>query len=174
MYKRVWSPIICERSDTESKITIYDFGVYYGELVGDDWKCWEILSRVLTESGEIVEELRAMPQDWVPFDSCYRQTYTGHISGDNIFIRGWSIQTTKYIDCLPDPPQVRPQPQQVRAQPSQVRQPQVRAQPPQVRQPQVRPQPQQKSLRKNTQVVSNTKAAPAAQWTPLFQVAQPI
>lgn len=192
MYKRVWSPINCERSDTESKITIYDFGVYYGELVGDDWTCWEILSRVLAESGEITEELRAMPQDWVPFDSYYKQTYTGHISGDNTLIRGWSIRTMKHTNHLPDPPQqvrqepqVRQAPQVRQEQPRQVRQQQPRqaqqvrqAQPrqvPQVRQPpQVRQAPQQKILRRNMHLTSNTKVAPSAEWTPLIQVAQPI
>ena len=106
MYKRIWRPTICESSKTESKITIYDFGAYYGELVDDDWICWEILSRARAENGEIVEELRLMNQDWVPFDSYHSQRYTGYVSGDNTFIRGWSIQTTKMTDTnhpLPDP-----------------------------------------------------------------------
>jgi hypothetical protein len=107
MYKRVWTPTVCERTGTESKITICDFGVYYGELVDDSWRCWEVVSRNRLDSGEIVEELRLMPQDWVPFDSYCAQTYGGHLSENSMFIRGWSVQTTesKELDRpLPGPP----------------------------------------------------------------------
>jgi hypothetical protein len=186
MYKRIWRPTVCESSRTESKITIYDFGAYYGELVDDDWTCWEILSRVRAENGEIEEELRLMNQDWVPFDSYHSQRYTGYVSGDNTFIRGWSIRTTKMTDInhpLPDPVHPRQlaqqrQQQQPQRQPRQQRQqPQRQQQQQQQRQQQQQPQRQQqpaKVLRGNTQVMRNTIGVLSPQWTPLVQVAQPV
>jgi len=102
MYKRIWTKAECDRSDTESKITFYDFGRYYAELIDNEWKCWEILSRTQTESGDIVEELHLAAQDWIPFDSYYSQTYLGKASDNQIFIRGWSIQTEEMKDLFPD------------------------------------------------------------------------
>ena len=120
MFQRVWTPLICPYSDNESKITIYDFGVYCAELVnGGDWTCWEIVSRRATNDGSVVETLREMPQDFVPFETYSAQTYTGTVSDGLMRIRGWSILTTemeKGLDRPQEAPRAKQAPQQHRRQ----------------------------------------------------------
>ena len=151
MFRRAWTPAVIEGSNNESKIHVYDFGVYCGELIEDNWTCWEILSRTKNEAGEIVEELRKMPQDWVPFEDFTCETYMGTSTADMIHIRGWSIRTTEIppLEKLSNhPPKVekvikqhRPRvQQQQRPQGQQQQRPQGQQQ---QRPPQQRPQGQQ-------------------------------
>jgi len=95
MFRRVWTPTEWVGDTTESKIIFYDFGVYYGEQVDNEWTCWEIHSREMNERGEIIEELWEMPQDWVPFDTFNRETYSGAIrlQGAELQIQGWIVRT---------------------------------------------------------------------------------
>lgn len=203
MFRRIWTPAIIEGSNNESKIEIYDFGVYCGELIGDNWTCWEILSRTKNEAGEIVEELRKMPQDWTPFEEFTRETYLGTSTTDTIRIRGWSIRTVeipseKVLDHHPKterdllhPVQVqqvqrnaqsqrKPQAQQVQ-QPQLQRQPQVqRVQRPQVQQ-RLQAQRQAGARRTAAKPVNNMprmkplhRVAQVDQWTPLVNLVAPI
>lgn len=75
MYRRTWTPIQNQSEFTsKSSITIYDSGAYWGELYSDgEWKCWEIISRQQENDG-IIEYLREMPQDFVPFEIINTET----------------------------------------------------------------------------------------------------
>ena len=170
MFRRIWTPAIIEGSNNESKIEIYDFGVYCGELIGDNWTCWEILSRTKNEAGEIVEELRKMPQDWTPFEEFTRETYLGTSTTDTIRIRGWSIRTVeipseKVLDHHPKTERdLRPQAQQAQ----QVQRPQAQRNAQSQRKPQAqRPQAQQ-AQRPQAQQVQRVQQpqAPQAQQRP--------
>ena len=191
MFRRIWTPAIIEGSNNESKIEIYDFGVYCGELIGDNWTCWEILSRTKNEAGEIAEELRKMPQDWTPFEEFTRETYLGTSTTDTIRIRGWSIRTVeipseKVLDHHPKTerdlrhPVQRPQAQQVLRNVQSQRKPQAQ----QVqRQPQVQQvqRPQAGARRTAAKPVNNMprmkpphRVAQVDQWTPLVNLVAPI
>jgi hypothetical protein len=196
MFRRIWTPAIIEGSNNESKIEIYDFGVYCGELIGDNWTCWEILSRTKNEAGEIVEELRKMPQDWTPFEEFTRETYLGTSTTDTIRIRGWSIRTVeipseKVLDHHPKTERdLRPQAQQKQVQRNaqsqrkpQAQQPQRQPQQKQVQRVQQRPQaqPQAGARRTAAKPVNNMprmkpphRVAQVDQWTPLVNLVAPI
>lgn len=178
MFRRTWTPAVIEGSNNESKIEIYDFGVYCGELIGDNWTCWEILSRTKNEAGDIVEELRKMPQDWVPFEEFTRETYLGTSTTDRIRIRGWSILTVEIpSEKLPSHP---PKVERV------VKQPPRRQQAPRQRQAprrqQAPRQPQQagprttaaKAVYNITQMKPPHRVAQVDQWTPLVNLVAPV
>ena len=94
-------------------------------MIGDEWSCWEVQSRTRNDLGEIVEELKSMPQDWVPFDSFNQEIYSGRIlQGGGFEIRGWSVrmellsvQSPPQLNCKSSHP-VKP-PQVSRQNPSQ-------------------------------------------------------
>ena len=199
MFRRIWTPAIIEGSNNESKIEIYDFGVYCGELIGDNWTCWEILSRTKNEAGEIVEELRKMPQDWTPFEEFTRETYLGTSTTDTIRIRGWSIRTVEIPsekvldhhpkterDLRPQAPQAQQKQVQRNAQSQrkpQAQQPQRQPQQKQVQRVQQRPQaqPQAGARRTAAKPVNNMprmklphRVAQVDQWTPLVNLVAPI
>ena len=192
MFRRIWTPAIIEGSNNESKIEIYDFGVYCGELIGDNWTCWEILSRTKNEAGEIVEELRKMPQDWTPFEEFTREAYLGTSTTDTIRIRGWSIRTVEIPSekLLSHPPKTERDPRH-QAQQAQrhaqsprklpVQQPQGQQQQPQVQRPQGQRQQQAGARRTAVKPVYNTRqtkpphrVAQVDQWTPLVNLVAPI
>ena len=190
MFRRIWTPAIIEGSNNESKIEIYDFGVYCGELIGNNWTCWEILSRTKNEAGEIVEELRKMPQDWTPFEEFTREAYLGTSTTDTIRIRGWSIRTVEIPSekLLSHPPKTERDPRQQvqrhaqspRKLPVQPQQPQVQRQ--QGQRPQVQQRQQQAGARRTAvKPVYNTsqtkpphRVAQVDQWTPLVNLVAPI
>ena len=203
MFRRIWTPAIIEGSNNESKIEIYDFGVYCGELIGDNWTCWEILSRTKNEAGEIAEELRKMPQDWTPFEEFTRETYLGTSTTDTIRIRGWSIRTVeipseKVLDHHPKTERdLRPQAQQAQVQRPQAQRPQAQQKQvlrnvqsqrkPQAQQVQRQPQvqqvqrPQAGARRTAAKPVNNMprmkpphRVAQVDQWTPLVNLVAPI
>jgi len=105
MFHRRWKPSSPPMLTTsKSEITLYDFGAYYGEMTSDDvWSCWEICSRKMNDLGEIEEELKQMPQDWIPFDTFAVEVYTGAIlQGQGCFqVRGWSVQTRELGQVAP-------------------------------------------------------------------------
>ena len=200
MFRRIWTPAVIEGSNNESKIEIYDFGVYCGELIGDNWTCWEILSRTKNEAGEIVEELRKMPQDWTPFEEFTREVYLGTSTTDTIRIRGWSILTVEIpSEKVPshhpkterDPRhQVQRQvPRQVQRHVQSPRKPQVQpqvqrqaqGQRPQAQRPQGQRQQHAGARRTGAKPVYNItqtkpphRVAQVDQWTPLVNLVAPI
>lgn len=101
MFRRRWTPATYEPAATESKITIYDFGAHCGEMINGEWSCWEIHSRTRNELGEIVEELKEMPQDWLPFQPFTQQLYSGEILQGGFRVRGWSVQTEPLFEQSP-------------------------------------------------------------------------
>jgi hypothetical protein len=101
MFRRTWKRATYEPATTESKITLYDFGGYCGEMIDDEWSCWEIHSRTQNDMGEIVEELIPMSQDWIPFESFKQEAYRGKsLQGLGFQIREWTVQT----ELLSEPP----------------------------------------------------------------------
>jgi len=186
MFRRIWTPAIIEGSNNESKIEIYDFGVYCGELIGDNWTCWEILSRTKNEAGEIVEELRKMPQDWTPFEEFTREVYLGTSTTDTIRIRGWSILTVEIpSEKVPSHhPKTERDPRH-QAQQRHVQSPRkLPVQQPQVQRPQ-RPQQQRqqqagarrtavKPVYNKSQTKPPHRVAQVDQWTPLVNLVAPI
>ena len=189
MFRRAWTPAVIEGSNNESKIHVYDFGVYCGELIEDNWTCWEILSRTKNEAGEIVEELRKMPQDWVPFEDFTCETYLGTSTADMIHIRGWSIRTTEIPPpekLSNHPPKVervikQHRPQEEQQRPSQQRPPQQQRPQGQQQRPQGQQQRQAGAPRTAVKPVYNiTQMKPphrivqVDQWTPLVNLVAPI
>ena len=125
MFHRTWIPTAYESSTAETKIEIYDAGVYCGEMIDGVWTCWEIQSRVMNDKGCIEEVLKAMPEDWAPFDLIKREVYLGAVltRPQGFQVRGWTVLTEpaqvlshKFQDCL-GPAQVQEQPAQVQEQP---------------------------------------------------------
>ena len=186
MFRRIWTPAIIEGSNNESKIEIYDFGVYCGELIGDNWTCWEILSRTKNEAGEIVEELRKMPQDWTPFEEFTREAYLGTSTTDTIRIRGWSILTVEIpSEKVPSHHPKTERDPRLQAQQRHVQSPRkLPVQQPQVQRPQ-RPQQQRqqqagarrtavKPVYNKSQTKPPHRVAQVDQWTPLVNLVAPI
>jgi len=138
MFHRTWIPTPYESSTAETKIEIYDAGVYCGEMIDGVWTCWEIQSRVMNDKGCIEEVLKAMPEDWAPFDSIKREVYLGAAltRPQGFQLRGWTVLTEpaqvlnyKFQDCL-GPAQEQRQPQvQAQAQPQAQVQAQAQAEP---------------------------------------------
>lgn len=89
---RVWKPLLTsdqqkselfESSEShlqnQMQLTRYDFGGFVGDLIEDSkelyqWKCWEVLKRV-KENGCLIETLRSVTEDWVPFELVSCETY---------------------------------------------------------------------------------------------------
>ena len=182
MFRRTWTPAVIEGSNNESKIEIYDFGVYCGELIGDDWTCWEILSRTKNEAGEIVEELRKMPQDWTPFEEFTREVYLGTSTTDRIRIRGWSILTVEIpSEKLPSHhPKTERDPRnqvqrQVQRNVQSQRKPQVQRQVQRQQRQQVGPRTTAaKPVYNITQMKPPHRVAQVDQWTPLVNLVAPV
>lgn len=90
MYKRVWTPRQTKTAYTGT-ITFYDSGIVCGELFNDSWLSWEILDRKRID-GKIIETLRELSQDYVPFEVLHTETHEAvEDSSGNICIPGWII-----------------------------------------------------------------------------------
>ena len=104
MYTRIWKPTCDKTPEPVSTITIYDGGAFWGELVGTEWRCWEVVSRHRDEESNIVETLIPMNADWVPYDIFDVQTYPVYKYSDTeVLIDGWKIEYT-IIPSLQGPP----------------------------------------------------------------------
>jgi hypothetical protein len=97
MYRREW--ILKENSviDSASKITIYDAGAFIYELLEIDKQsprlfCWEILNRELASGGRIIEYLKAIPSEWIPFNLLSSETYPVVLVESGYEISGWMIK----------------------------------------------------------------------------------
>jgi hypothetical protein len=83
--------------ETTSKITIYDAGAYlceYIEIEGNEsvYFCWEVISREKDSSGNIIETLRFIPGDWIPFDVISSEVYPILLNNKGYEIPGWNIE----------------------------------------------------------------------------------
>ena len=116
MYKRTWTPTeICDKTPV-SNITIYDGGAFWGELIGTEWRCWEVVSRECDEQSRIVEMLIPMNVDWVPYDVFRIESYPVYESSSSeMLIDGWKIE---YL-TISQPAQRQPQQAQQRPQQAQ-------------------------------------------------------
>ena len=106
--------------ETTSKITIYDAGAYlceYIEIEGSEpvYFCWEVLSREKDSSDNIIETLRFIPGDWIPFDVISSEVYPIVLNNKGYEIPGWNIEFN--FKGVANPPQAQPSQQQ--AQPLQ-------------------------------------------------------
>ena len=112
MYKRIWTPTQTETAYTGT-ITFYDSGIVCGELFNDSWLSWEILERK-KEDGKIIEILRELSQDYVPFEVLHTETHEAvEDSSGNIYIPGWIINYEMFNPSSPLPlqaPQLKPPP----------------------------------------------------------------
>jgi len=113
MYKRTWTPTQTETAYTGT-ITFYDSGIVCGELFNDSWLSWEILDRK-KEDGKIIETLRELSQDYVPFQVLHTETHEAvEDSTGNICIPGWTItyemsNPSAQTPALQEPPLQAPQ-----------------------------------------------------------------
>ena len=112
MYKRTWTPTQTKTAYTGT-ITFYDSGIVCGELFNDSWLSWEILDRK-KEDGKIIETLRELSQDYVPFQVLHTETHEAmEDSTGNICIPGWIITYEMFNPSSPPPlqaPQLTPPP----------------------------------------------------------------
>ena len=105
MLVRKWSRTENSDFESESTITVFDSGIYWGELQGGEWSCWRIQIRLEVES-EIHEFLEPMPQDWVPFLIFSEETIPmRRVNATTYEIPGWRIECEIIeIPPLPLPP----------------------------------------------------------------------
>lgn len=81
------------KKETKKTIELYDFGTICGTLYENDWSSWEIISRTIDNSGCIIEILKEMPQDYVPFQILHKESYPLYeISKNQILIPLWTIR----------------------------------------------------------------------------------
>jgi hypothetical protein len=93
MYRRVWTPSEYVKKDTKEQIHFYDSGIICGTLYENEWSSWEIISRTIDASGCIIEMLKEMPQDYVPFQCLNIESHPLYeFSQDRIEIPGWNIR----------------------------------------------------------------------------------
>ena len=93
MYRRTWIPSEDIKKDTKETIELYDFGTICGALYENEWSSWEIISRTKDNSGCIIEILKEMPQDYVPFQILHKEMYPLYeFSKDRILIPLWTIK----------------------------------------------------------------------------------
>ena len=93
-YTRKWTSSE-NNIETTSKITIYDAGAYLCEYIETDvnepvYFCWEVVSREKDSSGNIIETLRFIPGDWIPFDIISSEVYPILLNDTGYEIPGWS------------------------------------------------------------------------------------
>jgi hypothetical protein len=65
MWQCVWRPTTTTGT-SESKMYIYDAGVFTGILYGDKWHVWKVAKRTKHADASVTEMLDPMPVDWVP------------------------------------------------------------------------------------------------------------
>jgi len=135
--------------ETTSKITIYDAGAYlceYIEIEGNEsvYFCWEVISREKDSSGNIIETLRFIPGDWIPFDVISSEVYPIVLNNKGYEIPGWNIELDfKGLAQKLEGQKLEEQQQQARLQAQPLSQPQPQAQPLSQPQPQALQAPQQ-------------------------------
>ena len=88
---------ISESSESlQKQLTKYDFGGFVGDLIEDskglqEWKCWEVLKRV-KENDQVTETLKAVPEDWVPFELISCETYPIQMNESAYELAGWLVK----------------------------------------------------------------------------------
>ena len=109
MYRREWIPKENNTHVSASKITIYDAGAFIYELLeieGESSRlfCWEVLNRE-QDGNKIVETLKSVPGDWVPFDLISSETYSLKLIDSGYEIPGWTIlNISRGLDYLNQDP----------------------------------------------------------------------
>jgi len=86
-------------SRLQKQLTKYDFGGFVGDLIEDpnkppEWKCWEVLNRERMNK-RIVETLRAVPEDWVPFELISCETYPIRMNESGYELGSWLIKDSE-------------------------------------------------------------------------------
>jgi len=93
MYRRIWTPHNSIKTDIINTIHFYDGGTICGILYDNVWTSWEIISRDLDVSGCIIETLKEMPQDYVPFHILHVESHPVYEANQELLvIPGWTIQ----------------------------------------------------------------------------------
>lgn len=94
MFRRTWTPVKIEnKSVSGQKIYLYDGGITCGELYEETWRSWEVVSRTKDSAGRIIEILRRLPQDFVPFKIINIEAISIlEYSQDSLTIPGWKVQ----------------------------------------------------------------------------------
>ena len=93
MYRRTWIPSEDIKKETKETIELYDFGTICGALYENEWSSWEVISRTKDNSGCIIEILKEMPQDYVPFQILHKELYPLYeFSKDRMLIPLWTIK----------------------------------------------------------------------------------
>ena len=134
MYRRIWTPFNSIKNDTNGTIHFYDSGSIIGILHNDIWVSYEIISRDLDISGRIIEIIKELPQDYVPFQVIHVESHPLYeFNQDRLMIPGWMVEVL--------PLKVEEQMKQAhQPQVKQAHQPQMKQAAPQVKQaaPQVK------------------------------------
>ena len=94
MFRRTWTPVKLENKSVSGKnIYLYDGGITCGELYEETWRSWEVISRTKDSAGRIIEILKRLSQDFVPFKIINTETISVvEYSQDSLTIPGWKVQ----------------------------------------------------------------------------------
>jgi hypothetical protein len=179
MYRRIWTPFNSIKNDTNGTIHFYDSGSIIGILHNDIWVSYEIISRDLDISGRIIEIIKELPQDYVPFQVIHVESHPLYeFNQDRLMIPGWMVEVLplKVEEQMKQAhqPQVKQAAVQVKQAAPQVKQaaqlaapvqkqpfPPVQKQPPALQKPQSQPQkrlhaPEQHQKHSHTQPENNS------------------
>lgn len=93
--RRTWIPTDTSNKTEIGTVEFYDFGTVCGHLIDDEWKSWEIISRI-DSSGCIIEELKELSQDYVPFILLHQESHPIYeMTANSLIIPGWTVQVSQ-------------------------------------------------------------------------------
>lgn len=125
MYKREWTPRENNDFASASKITIYDAGAFVYELLEIEEQsprlfCWEIQDREQGPGGKVIENLKSVLGEWIPFDLLNSESYSVKLIDSGYEIPGWTITNINQepLELVRPKSQKALQAQEVVAQPS--------------------------------------------------------